>query len=60
MDPKKQNLLLNIISPYDRIIYDDNQALVIQDSIEKHKQLLRAVKDKIKEEKEEKEESDEE
>ncbi|KAH7647153.1 hypothetical protein FG379_002844 [Cryptosporidium bovis] len=60
MDPKKQNLLLNIISPYDRIIYDDKQALVIQDSIEKHKQLLRAVKDKMKEEKDDEKESDDE
>lgn len=60
MDPKKQNLLLNIISPYDRIMYDDKQALVIQDSIEKHKQLLRTVKDKIKGQGEEEGSSEEE
>lgn len=33
MDPKKQNILLNIISPYDRINYDEKQSVILQDSI---------------------------
>ncbi|KAJ1604673.1 hypothetical protein OJ253_3548 [Cryptosporidium canis] len=55
MDPKKQNTLLNIISPYDRINYDEKLSVTIQDSIEKHKQLLRKI-----EEMEDEESSDEE
>lgn len=33
MDTKKQNMLLNIISPYDRINYDEKQSIILQDSI---------------------------
>ncbi|KAJ1611606.1 hypothetical protein OIY81_1655 [Cryptosporidium canis] len=33
MEPKKQNTLLNIISPYDRINYDEKLSVTIQDSI---------------------------
>ncbi|KAL5368832.1 hypothetical protein CPHLJ_5g3112 [Cryptosporidium parvum] len=45
MDPKKQNMLLNIISPYDRINYDEKQTVILQDSIEKHKKLLRKIEE---------------
>ncbi|KAH8583667.1 uncharacterized protein ELE39_003375 [Cryptosporidium sp. chipmunk genotype I] len=57
MEPKKQNMLLNIISPYDRINYDEKQSVILQDSIEKHKQLLRKIEEKEEEESEEEEES---
>ncbi|KAF7458939.1 putative integral membrane protein [Cryptosporidium felis] len=60
MEPKKQNVLLNIISPYDRINYDEKQSEILQDSIEKHKQLLRKLKQKEEEEEESEDEDEDE
>ncbi|KAL7067011.1 hypothetical protein ACR3K2_25730 [Cryptosporidium serpentis] len=43
MEPKKQNMLLDSMSPYDRVNYDEQQSMTIRHSIERHKKLLRKI-----------------